>query len=81
VLPNASAPRGLRAAISASYAPALASIKTVVGLIDREVGIEGGGGGVLDPPRIVLATRNGRRRRPWGGLSRQPPLGAERRLL
>jgi hypothetical protein len=41
---NASAPRGLRAAISASYAPALASIKTVVGLIDREVGIEGARG-------------------------------------
>jgi hypothetical protein len=36
------------------------------------------GGGVLDPPRIVLATRNARRRRPCGGLSRQPALGAER---
>jgi hypothetical protein len=44
---NTSAPHGLRAAMSASYAPALTSIKTVVGLIDREASIEDARGEVV----------------------------------
>ena len=43
---NASAPRGLRA--PRAMHPRLASIKTVVGLIDREASIERARGGVLD---------------------------------